>query len=120
MSHPANHRRYELLHFDDVEPIDCPCGITRRAFVDEPDQIGSLHIVETDGTAKMHFHKRTTEIYYFLAGNGQLDLDGETFEVRPGSSVLIKPECRHRAIGKLRFINISIPAFDPNDEWFDE
>lgn len=113
-----NHR-YQLVHFDQVPPLDCPCGTARRAFVDDADQAGSLHVVQADGTAQTHFHKRTTEIYYFLEGEGQLELDGETFEVRPGSSVLIKPECRHRAIGKLRFINVSIPAFDPSDEWFD-
>jgi len=27
--------------------------------------------------------------------------------------------CRHRAIGKLRIVNIPVPAFDANDEWFD-
>jgi mannose-6-phosphate isomerase-like protein (cupin superfamily) len=112
-------RRYELLHFDQVPSLDCPCGTTRRAFVNDAEQVGSLHVVATDGTAQTHYHKRTTEIYYFLEGEGQLELDGETFDVRPGSSVLIKPECRHRAIGTLRFINVSIPAFDPADEWFD-
>ena len=27
--------------------------------------------------------------------------------------------CRHRAIGKLKIVNIPIPAFDEADEWFD-
>jgi hypothetical protein len=27
--------------------------------------------------------------------------------------------CRHRAVGKLRIVNICIPPFDPADEWFD-
>ncbi len=27
--------------------------------------------------------------------------------------------CRHRAIGKMKIVNIPIPAFDPHDEWFD-
>jgi len=26
---------------------------------------------------------------------------------------------RHRAIGKMKIVNIPIPAFDPHDEWFD-
>jgi hypothetical protein len=33
---------------------------------------------------------------------------------------MIKPGCRHRAIGKLKILNIPIPAFDPDDEFFDE
>ena len=120
MGKPADNRRYQLVHFDQVEPTDCPCGTARRAFADDADQVGSLHVVETDGSARTHYHRKTTEIYYFLAGNGQLELDGETYDVQPGNSVLIKPECRHRAVGRLRFINVSIPAFDPTDEWFDD
>jgi hypothetical protein len=47
-------------------------------------------------------------------------LDGERFPVRPMSAVMIQPGCRHRAIGKLKIINIPVPAFDPEDEWFDD
>jgi hypothetical protein len=33
--------------------------------------------------------------------------------------IKIKPDCIHRAIGKLRILNVAIPAFDAGDEWFD-
>jgi hypothetical protein len=33
--------------------------------------------------------------------------------------VLIRPGARHRAVGKLRILNIPVPAFDPADEHFD-
>lgn len=112
--------RFLIERFDEIEPTNCPCGSAKRAFVDDPDQIASLHIVETDGTARTHYHKRTTELYYFLEGSGQIELDGQSFDIEPGTSVLIKPGCRHRAIGKLKFINVPVPAFDPEDEWFDE
>ncbi len=26
---------------------------------------------------------------------------------------------RHRAVGRLRIVNICLPPFDPADEWFD-
>jgi hypothetical protein len=48
-----------------------------------------------------------------------MELDGERHAVRPGDAILIKPGCRHRAIGKLKVLNVPIPAFDPADEWFD-
>ena len=48
-----------------------------------------------------------------------MELDGTRHPVRSGSAVLIKPGCRHRAIGNLKFINVPIPAFDPEDEYFD-
>ena len=60
------------------------------------------------------------EIYYVLEGNGQIELDGMRFDVSPGTSVLIKPGCRHRAIGKMKILNVPIPAFNPDDEWFDD
>jgi mannose-6-phosphate isomerase-like protein (cupin superfamily) len=75
--------------------------------------------VEISQDSRTHYHKRLTEIYYVLEGEGVMELDGELHSVRPGDAVLIKPGCRHRAIGKLRVLNVPIPAFDPADEWFD-
>ncbi|MEM8946249.1 MAG: cupin domain-containing protein [Planctomycetota bacterium] len=112
--------RFVIQRVDQMEPMACPCGSTRRAFLDDPDRIASLHIVESDGTARTHYHKQTTELYYFLEGTGVMELDGQRFDVEPGTSVMIKAGCRHRAIGRLKFINVPIPSFDPDDEWFDE
>ena len=60
-----------------------------------------------------------TEIYVVLEGEGHLELDGQMIAVKPMTSVMIKPGCRHRAIGKMRILNIAVPAFDAGDEWFD-
>ena len=115
----AKGERFELTHFGDIDPVKCPCGSTRRAFVNDPDQIASIHLVTTTGEGKLHYHKKLTEIYYFLEGEGHMELDGETFPVGPGSTVMIKPGCRHRAVGTFKFINVPVPAFDEEDEHFD-
>jgi mannose-6-phosphate isomerase-like protein (cupin superfamily) len=115
----ATSDRYELVRVNEIDPVPCPCGETRRAFVDDPEKIASLHVVDIKHDSKTHYHKRLTEIYYILEGSGQMELDGQLFDVQPGDSVLIKPGCRHRAIGKLKVLNVPIPAFDPHDEWFD-
>ena len=60
-----------------------------------------------------------TEIYFILEGEGYLEMDGEQVPVKPMTSILIKPGCHHRAVGKLRVAITAIPAFDPEDEWFD-
>jgi mannose-6-phosphate isomerase-like protein (cupin superfamily) len=60
-----------------------------------------------------------TEIYVVVEGEGEIELDGQKLPVRPMTSILIKPGCRHRAIGKIKILNIAIPAFDAADEWFD-
>ena len=79
-----------------------------------PTGVASLHIVDISADARTHYHKRLTEIYYILEGEGEMELDGERHPVRPGDAILIKPACRHRAIGKLRVLNVPIPAFDPS------
>ncbi len=112
-------RSWAIAHLGEQEPVDCPCGTARRAFVDDPDGTASIHLVEIDGEAETHYHREHTEIYLILEGEGQLVLDGETVDVKPLDAILIKPGCRHRAIGDLRIVNIPVPAFDPEDEWFD-
>ncbi|MEM0897766.1 MAG: cupin domain-containing protein [Verrucomicrobiota bacterium] len=109
-------KRYELAQLDEIDPVRCPCGHARRAF----GGVASMHLVEIEEDAKTHYHKKMTEMYLVLEGEGFIELDGEQIPVRPMSAVFIKPGCRHRAIGRLRIVNVPVPAFDPEDEWFDD
>jgi len=110
---------YQIEQMDQMSPITCPCGLTRRAFVDDPDQAATLHLLDVQADTQVHYHKNITEIYFILEGGGFMELDGERIPVQPYSAILIKPGCRHRAIGNLRVSLTAIPAFDPEDEWFD-
>lgn len=83
------------------------------------NDVASVHQVEIKLDAQTHYHKSMTEIYVVLEGTGEMELDGERIPLRPMTSVMIKPGCRHRAIGTLKILNIAIPKFDPADEWFD-
>lgn len=49
-----------------------------------------VHAVDIDG-AREHYHKRATELYYVLEGEGVVVLDGEEHPVRKGSLVHIPP-----------------------------
>jgi mannose-6-phosphate isomerase-like protein (cupin superfamily) len=110
---------YEIAQLDKIAPVKCPCGLARRAFVESSDGVVSIHHVDIQADARAHYHKRMTEMYFVLEGEGQIELDGTSFPLKPMTTVLIRPGCRHRAIGKLRIINVAIPAFDEKDEWFD-
>ena len=110
---------FEIAHFDEIEAVRCPCGSARRAFALPDNPTATLHIVDIHADSRVHYHKQHTEIYLVLDGEGHLELDGQMVPVRPFSAVLIKPLCRHRAVGKLRIVNVCIPPFDPADEWFD-
>lgn len=109
-----------VAQLDEIEPLKCPCGMTRRAFVSPENPLATIHKVDISKDSRLHYHKKLTEIYLILEGEGHLELDAEMVSVKPLTVVLIKPGCRHRAIGELQIINISVPAFDAKDEWFDD
>ncbi|PYJ81570.1 MAG: cupin [Verrucomicrobia bacterium] len=110
---------YQIAQLDEIPPTKCPCGFARRAFADSKETVASVHVVDIQQDAQAHYHKKMTEIYLVLEGEGQMELDGKLFPVKPMTAIYIKPGCRHRAIGKLKIINIPVPAFDTEDEWFD-
>ena len=111
-------RTFQITQLDSVDATRCPCGFARRAFA-EPGNAASVHLVDIQQDSRTHYHKRMTEIYLVLEGEGHMELDGELFAVRPLTAIYIQPGCRHRALGKLKILNIPIPAFDEQDEWFD-
>ena len=110
---------YSIAQLNDLDAIECPCGFARRAFIEDSDRTASIHLVEISEDARPHYHKKMTEIYTILQGEGVVELDGEKIPVKPFTVIKIKPGCVHRAIGKLRILNVAIPAFDAEDEWFD-
>lgn len=112
-------KRYAQVDFAEIAPVPCPCGMSKRAFIRESEGALSFHVVTISKEAKKHYHKDHQEVYYILKGTGFLEVDEEKIPVREGSSVLIKPFCRHRALGELLIVNVSLPAFDPQDEYFD-
>lgn len=118
---PEKAAGYTVTHLDEVAAVSCPCGMSRRAFVQPDNPVATLHVVDISIDARTHYHKKLTEIYYILETDGpaHMELNGELVPVRPGTAILIRPYTRHRAVGKMKIINVPIPAFDPADEWFD-
>ena len=110
---------YLIAQLDQIDPVRCPCGLARRAFAVPDNHVATLHLVDIQTHSRTHYHKKTTEIYLVLAGVGHIELDGQRYPLKPMTAVLIQPGCRHRATGNLRLVNVPIPAFDPQDEWFD-
>lgn len=118
---PSTDRRYLVVDFAELAGVDCPCGTARRAFTDVADFPATIHQTEISADARVHYHRRLTEVYYILeCGPGaQLELDGELVPVAPGRAIMIRPGVRHRAIGKMKVLVMVVPKFDPADEWFD-
>jgi mannose-6-phosphate isomerase-like protein (cupin superfamily) len=110
---------YMIADFGQIGAIRCPCGFSRRAFAGPDNPVATMHIVDIQEDARAHYHKELTEIYFILEGTGHIELDGKKLPIKPLTAIFIKPYCRHRAIGKMRILNVCIPAFDERDEWFD-
>ena len=112
---------YEIVDFQDIGGVPCPCGTARRAFADIQDYPATIHVTEISENARLHYHRRLTETYYILEcqDDAQMQLNREHVKLRPGMCVLIRPGTRHRAIGKMKVLIVALPKFDPSDEWFD-
>lgn len=115
----TSEKRYFIADFSEIIPVRCPCGTSSRAFIAESGNRASFHVIDIKKDAERHYHKNHIEIYYVLKGTGFIEADNETIPLSPGKAVMIQELCRHRVIGKLKIANVSIPAYDPEDEWFD-
>ena len=109
--------RLLIAQLDEIAPVACPCGQARRAFGDPDNPLASVHLTDISKDSRAHFHKRMTEIYIVLEGEGVLEADGKTYPLKPMTTVMIPPGCVHRAVGNLRIINVPMPPFDPADEF---
>ena len=78
-----------------------------------------VHAVDIDG-AREHYHRRATELYYVLEGDGSVVLDGVEQPVRKGSLVHIPPGVVHGAQGRMRVLVVGIPDIADDDLFFSE
>jgi mannose-6-phosphate isomerase-like protein (cupin superfamily) len=101
----------------DVSPVPCPCGSATRIITQADGAPVSFHAVTIKRDSEIHYHKKLTEIYHVLQGKGHIYLDGKLVPISAGSTIMIPPGVRHRAIGKLEIINVVYPPFDPSDEY---
>ena len=93
------------------------CGWRHRLISREDAASGAAawaHAVDIDG-AQPHFHRRSTELYYVLAGEGTVTLDGTAHPVRPGSLIHIPPGVVHSAQGRMRVLVVGIPDIAEDD-----
>ena len=66
-----------------------------------------------------HFHARTEEIYFILAGHGRMRIETEEQPVQPGDAVAIPPGKRHKLFNTgtepLRLLCCCAPAYEHSD-----
>ena len=66
-----------------------------------------------------HYHPRTEEIYYILAGEGRMEIGEATRAVGPGDAIAIPPGERHRISNTgnetLVFLCCCAPGYEHSD-----
>jgi mannose-6-phosphate isomerase-like protein (cupin superfamily) len=93
--------------------------ITSRAVGAERANIAKIILWGPD---ILHTHKETEETYICVKGEGEIFLIDQIFEFIPGVRVIVRPGILHAAKpkkGKLVFLCVSSPAFNPKDVYND-
>ena len=110
-----------------AEPFTTADGSTIRVLLDEPladarNQSLAEATLAPGQATRRHFHARSEEIYFVLAGEGELEVDGERAHVGPGDGVLIPPGARHQiraGDAELRFLCCCAPPYTDEDTFLD-
>jgi mannose-6-phosphate isomerase-like protein (cupin superfamily) len=92
----------------EVKPWAETCGQIRCLIEQKDGASAEVHQVQIH-EAKLHYHERTDEVYYVIAGEGTMQLDGEEITLRPGVVVYVPRGVRHRARGDLTVLLVCIP-----------
>ncbi len=108
-----------VRHEGEVPREQSTCGWRDRLISREDFGVTSAwaHAVDIDG-AREHYHRRATELYYVLEGQGEVVLDGRSHPVRKGSIVHIPPGVIHGAKGRMRVLVIGVPDIADDDLFF--
>lgn len=114
---PTTSRQTLIRHEGGTPRERSTCGWRDRLISQEDAHLSPAawaHAVDIDG-AKLHYHKRSTELYYVLDGGGTVLLDGVAHEVSKGSIVHIPPGVVHGAVGRMRVLVVGIPDIAEDD-----
>lgn len=75
------------------------------------------------GQTERHYHKVSEELYFITEGEGVMELDGDTSEVKPGDAILIPPGSWHQITassgGALKLLCCCAPPYSHDDTFFE-
>jgi len=105
------------------------CGKLKKHFADKNLEV-DVNRIDVGKETKPHYHKKMTEIYLIVSGNGLMKIKNretgkpESKKVCPLSSILIPPNHTHQLTntGKEALVHYVIcsPPWREDDELFDE
>jgi mannose-6-phosphate isomerase-like protein (cupin superfamily) len=91
----------EVRNYAEAEPFTTKDGSTIRELIGLPTTRFARNLSLAEATlapgqaTDRHYHRQAEEVYYLLAGDGLMEVDGVEREVGPGDAVLIPPGAWH-------------------------
>ncbi len=101
--------RFLCRDVSDIRPWEETCGQIRCLIEEKDGAAAEIHHVRIHD-AKLHYHERTDEFYYVLAGEGTMELDGEKIDLHSGVVVSVPRGVRHKAQGDVTVLVVCVPA----------
>jgi mannose-6-phosphate isomerase-like protein (cupin superfamily) len=106
-----------VRRLSDQEEWRSICG-TRRDLANDPAEPANFHYMRIKDSRK-HYHLRTTEYYFVVEGEGEMDLDERTIPIKKGDLIHVPPGTRHtsRPTGgaELHILIVAVPPFRPEE-----
>jgi len=102
-------------------------GYSKRIFLNEKDlkHLGSLVQeikIKPHDEAKSHYHKKQTEIFYFLNTNGYFTVNGEKIVPEVGDILVVEPNDKHIVTNDTDedFLYLAFKVnYDENDSYWE-
>lgn len=101
-------------------------GYSKKVLFDEIDRKGVVVQevkIKAGETAKSHYHKKQTEIFYFLNKNGYWMVNGEKQEFEVGEVLIIEPGDKHEVVNNSKegYLYLAFKYdYDPKDLYWEE
>jgi len=113
----------KLTSVEAVEAFVTKDGSTIRELHHTQVQSLAEATLEVEQATERHYHRITEEIYFVLKGQGKLEIDGETSQMRPGDAALIPPGAWHtlenNGTSELRILCCCAPPYSHDDTFFE-
>jgi len=103
---------YEIKRPRNMETKEHPLAKICSLFEDSEISIDTVEL-END---RLHEHRKTTEIYFVIAGEGKIKIDNKTETLEPDTCVIIYPGTRHRAKATSSSLKLLVICHPPHTE----
>ena len=79
-----------------------------------------VQLVEINGKVSDHFHKKQTEVFVVVGGEGKMKIGDREYEVSCGDVLLCEPNTLHSAEGNIRVLVFKYNYVENDTFWLEK